>query len=483
MKKFSLIFVFVLLTTFSFSDYTISRGPIVGEVYYIGPTYTGLGIYHSTNFGNTAICVDSTTNATGIVADLNNGVVYYRNFGESLYISNDYGQQGTWQLQNNGMYPGFTSGRIEGEIYNIFVSHSEDYGQTFISHTYNGFFGNYFESEIDNQTNIGYVLSYKSNVADSVYLLKSIDNYENLYLNKTFAFNWNDAISLTRGINNGELYLFNHNRELLILSHDYADTWINLNNFNFGDFYGLGIVGGRSEGEVYIKCDYVNMMWQNAHTYILYSNDYGISFEIFNPFSKGQPPLLSNFSAKAIENDNITLTDSDSIYFVTGEMPVEVQFFNYSIGDINNFEWDFDNDGIVDSYEQAPVYTYADTGWYSVNLTIFNENDTNSFLRENYVYAYKLTTAEEYDISSFDIFCHPNPFSDKIFFAFTNNYMNDLNEIVIYNLNGKTVNKLSSFNNEIVWNGTNYSGKKCKPGIYLVKYKNQGITNKIILTN
>jgi hypothetical protein len=248
MKKTILSIVFTLVSILSFSDYLITRGPTIGEIYFIGPTYTtGLALYRSTDFGNTAICMDSTTNATGVLADFTDGVLYYRNMGQALYISNDYGQQGSWQLQNGGIYPGFNGGRFDGEIYNVFVSHSEDFGQTFIPHAYNGFFGNYFESEIDNQTNIGYLLTYKSNVADSAYLLKTVDNFENLYQSKTFAFHWNEAISLTRGTNDGELYLFNHDREILLFSFDYADTWINLNNFNFGDFYGIGIVGGRAD--------------------------------------------------------------------------------------------------------------------------------------------------------------------------------------------------------------------------------------------
>ncbi|MCD4698499.1 MAG: T9SS type A sorting domain-containing protein [Bacteroidales bacterium] len=480
MKKFSLLFILVLLSISSFSDYTLTRGPNIGEIYYIGPTYTGLGIYHSYDYGSSAICVDSTTNATGITADLTNGVLYYRNMGEALYISYNHGQQGTWQIQNGGIYPGFASGRTEGEINNIFVSHSEDFGQTFITHAYNGFFGNYFESEIDNQTNIGYVLTYKSNVADSVYLLKSIDNYENLYLNKTFIFNWNDAISLTRGASSGELYLFNHDRELLLLSYDYANTWINLNNFNFGDFYGLGIVGGRTDGELYIKCDYVNMMWQNAHTYILHSIDYGVTFEVFNPFSKGQMPLLANFSAKNIEGDNLSLFDYDSTYFVVGEMPLDVQFYNYSIGDINNFEWDFDNDGVVDSYEQSPIYTYADTGWYSVNLTVFDGNDTNSFLRENYVYVDKATGIS--NNNTFEISCFPNPFSDYINIIIPQVYQNRINKLIIYNNSGEIIRMINTNENKIIWDGKNSSNNNCPPGIYFLKINDHKTSNKILLT-
>lgn len=38
MKRISLLIVFSFLSVFSFSDYTLTRGPLVGEIYYIGPT-------------------------------------------------------------------------------------------------------------------------------------------------------------------------------------------------------------------------------------------------------------------------------------------------------------------------------------------------------------------------------------------------------------------------------------------------------------
>ena len=163
-------------------------------------------------------------------------------------------------------------------------------------------------------------------------------------------------------------------------------------------------------------------------------------------------------------------------------MPLDVQFYNYSIGNIITYEWDFDNDGIVDSYEQSPVYTYVDTGWNSVNLTIYDGVDSNSFLRENYIYVYELTSTEGHSINSFDISCYPNPFADKVTFSFHTNNLVDENEIIIYDLNGKIVNKLSSIDNEILWDGTNHFGEECKPGLYIVNYKKQNITQKILLT-
>ncbi len=43
--------------------------------------------------------------------------------------------------------------------------------------------------------------------------------------------------------------------------------------------------------------------------------------------------------------------------------------------DIVAWEWDFDNDGVIDSYEQNPLYTYPETGIYTVSLTVTDEND------------------------------------------------------------------------------------------------------------
>ena len=53
-----------------------------------------------------------------------------------------------------------------------------------------------------------------------------------------------------------------------------------------------------------------------------------------------------------------------------GVVPAEVSFKDLSTGDITSWQWDFDNDGVVDSTEQNPSYTYQDTGIYTVSLTV-----------------------------------------------------------------------------------------------------------------
>ncbi|OQX80672.1 MAG: hypothetical protein B6D61_01760 [Bacteroidetes bacterium 4484_249] len=364
--------------------------------------------------------MDSTIwQAMRITADKTPGVVYYVTMQEGLYISYDYGSQGSWQYRNSGVKLEINSGLVEGQIYSSFSKHSNDYGFNFINHSFNGFFGSKLEVEIDNDPGIGYVLVNQLGINDSVFLLKSVDNFENLELQYSFykESGFSSIRRISRGVNLGELFFFFCYEGRLFLSQDYGANWIETNNYNKSDIYIGDLVGGRYEGEIYTLYRWSNLMGQNAHTYILYSTDYGITYEVYHPFAKGQEPLLSQFSAKS-EDDalgGVNIKTIDSVYYVTGDMPLNVQFYNYSIGDINTYEWDFDNDGIIDSNEENPAYTYADTGWYSVNLTVYDSFDTNSFLRENYIYVYELTNAKESIKYKEPVFsCSPNPFSDKL---------------------------------------------------------------------
>ncbi|MEZ5197607.1 MAG: hypothetical protein R2764_14805 [Bacteroidales bacterium] len=161
-------------------------------------------------------------------------------------------------------------------------------------------------------------------------------------------------------------------------------------------------------------------------------------------------------------------------------MPLNVQFYNYSIGDVNTYG-ELVIMGQLILMRKILCLTYADTGWYSVSLTVYDDYDTNSFLRENYIYVYNLTNVERQD-NSLGLICHPNPFKNKICFTYCDNSLLVEKEIVIYNMKGKMIKYLSSHNNEIIWDGTNRFGKKCEPGIYCKGLKKIKTSKKIILT-
>lgn len=486
MKKISITAIFLLLVINTFSDKFITRGPNPGEIYFRGATYTDMCIYYSTDHGMTAICVDSTLyEEYAITAGITPGVLYYVSLGGGLYISYSYGYEGSWIYRDFMLGTKINSGLQIGHIYRSINKHSEDFGITFMNHSNNGFFGSVMDVELDNQENVGYIMVSKWAVYDTIYLVKTEDNFENLFIQRKFNTGATDYLKISRGTKEGELYYLNRDHQDLYFSDDFGITWVKQNTMNtthkFDD-----ITGGRQDGEIYMTLRFNSMGWQNAQIYVLHSMDYGITFDVHCPFTKGQQPLSANFSAKTSGEISYRNSDDptiDSVYYVTGDMPLEVEFCNFSIGDILQSEWDFDNNGIVDSHEEHPVYTYSDTGWYSVKLTVHDGVGSNSFIKENYIYVYNITDVEEHTSENQPALeCFPNPFSDQIKFVIGNTGKTASRKISIYNMNGKLVKQISTNTDIAAWNGTNTSGAKCQPGIYLVRMDTGDTVNKILLT-
>ncbi len=58
---------------------------------------------------------------------------------------------------------------------------------------------------------------------------------------------------------------------------------------------------------------------------------------------------------------------------------------NYNSRDIVSWEWDFDNDGTIDSYLQNPNYTYSEVGVYSVSLTVSDGTNEDTEIKADYI--------------------------------------------------------------------------------------------------
>lgn len=85
---------------------------------------------------------------------------------------------------------------------------------------------------------------------------------------------------------------------------------------------------------------------------------------------------------------------------VRGTSPLLVQFqdrsFSSAPGGITSWFWDFDNDGITDSTQQNPSFTFA-CGTYSVHLTVLDSTATpTSLLRTNLVITDTVTPSFTY---------------------------------------------------------------------------------------
>ena len=92
----------------------------------------------------------------------------------------------------------------------------------------------------------------------------------------------------------------------------------------------------------------------------------------------------------------------------TGHAPLSVQFSDSLINDqvrINSWEWDFDNDGIVDSYAPDPKWTYNQAGEYSVFLKVSDGIKEYEFSREHYIQVFNGESALAFSGKDSYVYC------------------------------------------------------------------------------
>ena len=85
---------------------------------------------------------------------------------------------------------------------------------------------------------------------------------------------------------------------------------------------------------------------------------------------------------EAVLQANFTVDVTD------GEAPLTVHFTDLSIAqntEITSWEWDFDNDSIIDSEEQHPSWTYIKGGIYTVSLTVSDGTVSNTETKVDYI--------------------------------------------------------------------------------------------------
>ncbi|MCD4736037.1 MAG: FG-GAP-like repeat-containing protein [Bacteroidales bacterium] len=189
----------------------------------------------------------------------------------------------------------------------------------------------------------------------------------------------------------------------------------------------------------------------------------------------GDEVLLAEFSA-------------DTTY---GEAPLEVHFTDLSLGQINNWIWDFNGDGIFDSFTQNPTWVYEESGSYDVTLIVGNGSIADTTTKENYITVVLTGSQNPFSETSEIMNIFPNPFAGKLNISFTLISEQEVS-LHVYNTNGDPVKtllhnaKLQAGKHITEWNGENNSGERQNPGIYLLKFitKDGNITvDKIIMTN
>ncbi|MDI6898430.1 MAG: PKD domain-containing protein [Methanolinea sp.] len=69
----------------------------------------------------------------------------------------------------------------------------------------------------------------------------------------------------------------------------------------------------------------------------------------------------------------------------SGYAPLTVQFTDTSTGNPAQWQWDVNNDGVVDYTVQNPTHTYSSPGTYSVRLTVSNPGGSDTRIKTGYI--------------------------------------------------------------------------------------------------
>jgi PKD repeat protein len=158
---------------------------------------------------------------------------------------------------------------------------------------------------------------------------------------------------------------------------------------------------------------------------------------------------------------------ADSTY---GHQPFLVQFTDLSVGEINSWKWDFENDGTIDSEEQNPQHTYWETGLYSVSLVVSDGLFSETVLKSDYILV-------DLGMNIFDpeseptLRADPNPFSSLTIISIQGAADSEIT-LKIYNLHGNLINQLKPNDqknglNHIKWNRRNSEGNIVNNGVYI----------------
>ncbi|MDO9576253.1 MAG: PKD domain-containing protein [Candidatus Cloacimonadales bacterium] len=168
----------------------------------------------------------------------------------------------------------------------------------------------------------------------------------------------------------------------------------------------------------------------------------------------------------------------------SGLLPLEVQFTDLSVGNPTSWEWDFDNDGTIDSNEQNPIYIYNQAGVYSVSLTVSDGSYSDTELKIDYITV--TGTGNEDELIPWEtrlIGNHPNPFNPTTTISFSISKESNV-ELLVFNVKGQRVKTLANNQFErgfhsIIWNGDDESGKAVSSGIYYYKLNINGKTEAV----
>ena len=94
---------------------------------------------------------------------------------------------------------------------------------------------------------------------------------------------------------------------------------------------------------------------------------------------------LAGSSGYSVSYDPVTPVADFAADVVSGVGSLTVHFTDASLNYPTSWAWDFDNDGVIDSTDQDPSWTYLSPGTYSVVLTVSNAAGNDTMTKTGYI--------------------------------------------------------------------------------------------------
>jgi PKD repeat protein len=120
-------------------------------------------------------------------------------------------------------------------------------------------------------------------------------------------------------------------------------------------------------------------------TFATPSDNFGVGFATYKTTATNLGTSDSTNLVVAFLDETADLLADFSPSATSGPVPFAVTFTDASVGVPTSWQWDFNNDGTVDSTEQSPSFTYTAPGTYTVKLTVTNEASSNTAVRTDLI--------------------------------------------------------------------------------------------------
>ena len=173
---------------------------------------------------------------------------------------------------------------------------------------------------------------------------------------------------------------------------------------------------------------------------------------------------------------NVIANSNDSIGFIAdttfGNAPLTVHFTDLSNVDATAWLWDFNNDGVFESTQRDPMWTYTSNGIYTVNLIVSYGGNIGNKLKTAYI---EVGTTG-FSSSSSDkpyINLYPNPANNSVTIQIIGK--SGKQQVQLYGENGSLIREF-----EVV-NTTSIDVSRLSGGVYYLKMKNGGNTVKFVV--